>query len=101
MTIELAVLLSIVSVAFAIYQGVTNLKRNNQIDTRNDVTQLTTVIVKLENISSGVTDIKNEISSIKTDLRETRERLVQLDQSVKIAHKRIDELAKIDRKAIQ
>lgn len=97
MTIELAVLLSIISVAFAVYQGLTNLKRNNQIDTRNDVTQLTTVIVKLENISSGVTDIKNEISSIKTEVRETRERLVKLDESLKIAHKRIDELTKKDK----
>ena len=50
---------------------------------------MTTMIVKLENISMGISEIKSEMNNIKCDLTQ-RERLVIVEESCKSAHKRID-----------
>ena len=90
MTVETALLISGVAVAFAIYQGINNMRRNNKTDDRNDATQLTTVIVKLESISNGVSEIKRELSTVKEDIKNDHERLIKTEESVKASHKRMD-----------
>lgn len=90
MTIEVALLISGVSLAFALYQGITNMKRNKTQDDKQDASQLTTVIVKLENIGEGVNEIKSDMRNIKEDVQELRERVVAVEQSTKSAHHRID-----------
>ncbi len=92
MTIEVALLISGVSLAFGIYAGISNLKRNQKADTKQDTAELTTVIVKLENIGTGITEIKSEMSNVKNDIKEDRERLIRVEESAKQAHKRIDTL---------
>ena len=92
MTIEITLLISIISISFAIYFGLKNSKRNYTLDTKSDTAQLTTVIVKLENISTGVTEIKSELFNVKNDIKEDRERIIRIEESVKQAHKRIDKL---------
>ncbi len=95
MTVEVAVLIAGVSLAFGIYQGVSNLKRNKETDDKNEASQLTTVIVKLENIGIGVTEIKSEINNIKSETKDNRERLIKVEESTKQAHKRLDAIEKI------
>mgnify|MGYP000023241636 FL=1 len=90
MTIELALVISGISLAFSIWQGISSMRRNNKKDDREDATQLTTVIVKLESISSGVLEIKSKINSVENDIKESREKIIRLEESVKQAHKRID-----------
>lgn len=90
MTIEVALLISGVSVAFGIYSGISSLKRNQRSDDKNEASQLTTVIVKLENIETGITEIKNEMSNVKNDVKESRERIIKVEESAKQAHKRMD-----------
>lgn len=90
MPTEVALLISILSVAFAIFSGVINLKRNQSHDDKLEATQLTSVIVKLENISTGVTEIKSEIKSVKEDTKKNSERLTRVEESAKQAHKRLD-----------
>lgn len=92
MTLELSILISVVSVAFALYSGITNLKRNGKKDTAEEAAQLTTVIVKLESIRDGVAEIKSDMKNAKGEIQELRERLVIVEQSTKSAHHRVDEL---------
>jgi peptidoglycan hydrolase CwlO-like protein len=89
MTIEVALLISGVSVAFGIIQGLSNMRRNNKADDKNDATQLTTVIVKLENIANGVAEIKSEMTNVKADIKESRERLIKVEQQVKVLNKTV------------
>lgn len=91
MTIEVALVISGVSLAFGLYSGIANMKRNSKTDTQQEATQLTTVIVKLENLGTGITEIKNELCNIKNDTRELRDRIIAVEQSTKQAHKRLDE----------
>lgn len=90
MTIEVAILISGISLAFGLFSGISNLKRNQKADDKNEASQLTTVIVKLENIGNGITEIKGELSSVKTDIKESRERIIKVEESAKQAHKRLD-----------
>ena len=90
MSVELTVLIPVISVGFAIYAGLSNLKRNQSQDDRNSASQMTAIVVKLENISNGVTEIKSEMSNVKEDIRENRERTIKIEESVKQAHKRLD-----------
>ena len=50
------------------------------------------VIVKLEDISDGVTEIKRDISHVKGDIKELTERLIIAEQQISQANKIIDEL---------
>ena len=90
MTIEAALLISGISVTFGIYQGVSNLKRNERTEAKNDASELTTVIVKLENIGDGIKEIKSELGNIKQDINDITVRLVKVEESNKSAHKRLD-----------
>ena len=57
MSIELTILISVLSFSFAVYSGISNMKRNAKKDTAEDAAQLTTVIVKLENINNGISEM--------------------------------------------
>lgn len=96
MTIEVALLISGISLAFGIYSGISNLRRNQNSDVKKDASELTTVIVKLENIGTGISEIKSELTNVKNDIKESRERIIKLEESAKQANKRLDalELAK-------
>ena len=50
---------------------------------------MTTVIVKLENISSGIRDIKEEINTLKTDQKADHDRLIRVEESLQQAWERI------------
>lgn len=92
MTLELSIVISVISVSFALYSGISNLKRNGKKDTAEETAQLTTVIVKLENIGDGVAEIKADMKNVKGEVQELRERLVAVEQSTKSAHHRLDDL---------
>ena len=53
---------------------------------------MTTVIVTLENIQGGIAEIKNDIKSANEDIRGLDLRVTAVEQSIKSAHNRIDEL---------
>lgn len=61
-------------------------------NTRENTTELTTVIVKLENIGAGITDIKAEIAGLKTDQKEDHDRLIKVEASVATMWKRLNEM---------
>ncbi|MBN2884238.1 MAG: hypothetical protein JXN10_11965 [Clostridia bacterium] len=90
MTIELALVISGISLVFGLYQGVSNLKRSEKSETRSNVSQLTTVIVKLENIGIGIARIESKMSTMEADFKEDHERLIKVEESSKQAHKRMD-----------
>lgn len=94
MTIEVALVISAMSLAFGIYQGVTNINRNRTADDKNDASQLTTMLVKLENISAGISDIKSDMRNVKDEVQDMRDRLIKVEESTKSAHHRIDEWLK-------
>jgi peptidoglycan hydrolase CwlO-like protein len=90
LTIEVAFLISLIAVVFGVYSVTCNLKRAAKSDDKKEASDMTTVIVKLENIGEGISEIKAEMKNVKEDIKECRERLIKVEESSKQAHKRLD-----------
>jgi len=90
--VELGYLISILSLIVASIVGFTNLRRNNSADDKKQSAEMTTVIVKLESINTGINEIKADVRNIKSEVQELRERIVVVEQSTKSLHKRVDEI---------
>ena len=88
MPIEITQLVSILSLLIAAFA----LARNLKLDTKSDQTELTTVIVKLENINDNIKEVKIDMKDIISDMDKVKERLTAVEASAKSAHKRIDSL---------
>lgn len=90
MTIEVAILLSIVSVAFSVYFGLRNNKRADTSDVEKRAYENAMVNSKLDEIGRNVSDIKEDIAVTKTEVQSLSGRMIVVEQSVKSAHHRID-----------
>lgn len=90
MTIEVSLLISGLSVAFAIYMGITNAKRNQKADVKKDASEMTTVIVGLESIKDLIKEIKLDMSNVKEEVRDQRDNQIRIEESLKGAWKRIE-----------
>jgi len=89
---EYALLVAIVSVLFAIYSGIANLSRNRKHDDQKEAASGAKIEESLKRIDAGVTDIKHDMRTIKDEIKETRERVIKVEESAKQAHKRIDSI---------
>ncbi len=76
-------IISIASLLFSVYIFLSS-------NSKESTSELTTVIVKLENIGSGIADIKAELNTIKKDQRDDHDRLIRLDESLESAWHRIN-----------
>lgn len=110
MTVEVAFLLSAVSIAFSIFFGLKNSKRNDTKDTKeqteermNEIAERTKenaiINVKLDNINSSNREIKDQVSSLVEKVDAHGDRLIKVEESCKSAHHRLNTLEeKVDRK---
>lgn len=92
MTIEVTILVSVVSVCFAVYFGLKSNRRNDIKDIQEKAERDTRINIKLDDISGDVKDVKYDISSVKKKVDEIDRRLLIVEQSVKSAHHRIDRI---------
>lgn len=98
MTIEITILISTVSVAFAIYFGLKSNRRADDKDMADRVARDTKINIKLDDISGDVKEIRYDISETKKQVAEMDKRLVIVEQSTKSAHHRLDDfIGKVDR----
>lgn len=95
----IAVIISIISVAFSVFFGLftlgLNLKNNKKSDNAElteRVKQNTRINMKLDTISSNTTEIKNEVTEMRRELNSHDNRIIKVEEKVKSAHHRIDGL---------
>ena len=89
MTVEVAIVISVISLVFGIVSSIATMKRNARTDDRKDASELTTVIVKLENIGNDIKDIKTDLKDMKLDIQNHAEKIVRLEQQVKVLNKTV------------
>ena len=90
MTIEITVLISAVSVAFAIFFGLKSNRRDDVKNIEEKATRDATIMIKLDAISNDVKYIKNDMSNINEKVELIDKRVTIVEQSTKSAHKRLD-----------
>ena len=88
--IEVSTLISVFSVAIAATALFINWKKEHKTEDQKEATEITTVIVKLENISNDTKDIKNELRNVRNEVGELRERVIIAEQATKSLHRRVD-----------
>ena len=95
----IAVIISIVSVAFSAFFGLFTLAFNLKNNKKSDNSELTERVrentkinIKLDTISSNTTEIKNEVLEMRKEINSHDNRIVKVEESVKSAHHRIDGL---------
>lgn len=92
MQIDVPILISFLSLCIAGAVGIAGLRRNKATDDRKEASEMTTLIVKLENINNGVNEIKSDMRNMRNDIQDLRDRLIIVEQSTKSAHHRLDGL---------
>ena len=80
-----------ISLLFGVFSGLIGLRKSTRNEAGKHASEMMMVIVKLEDISVGVAEIKADLSGVKGDIRDLTERLIVAEQSIKQAHRRIDE----------
>lgn len=90
MTVEVALVVSVVSVVFSVFFGLKNSKRTDNRDIEDRVRENTRINVKLDNICATTQEIRNEISSMREDIKSHNDRLIKVEESIKSAHHRLD-----------
>lgn len=92
MTIEIALLISIVSVSFSIFFGIKNSKKSDKQEIAERIARDTRVDMKLDEISKDVKDVKETVRNIQNDVKDHEGRIVKLEASYKAEHKRLDDI---------
>lgn len=92
MTIEVALLVSVVSVAFSIFFGIKNSKKSDSEEIAQRIARDTRVDMKLDEISKDVKEVKDTVRIIQNDVKDHEGRITKLEASYKAEHRRIDEL---------
>lgn len=82
-----------VSILSLLLAGYTFLSKNSKENT----TELTTVIVSLDNIKSGIADIKAELNAIKASQQDDHDRLIRAEESLKALWKQFNKAQLSDR----
>ena len=89
---NLSTLLAVLSPLAALIFGYFSFANARKKNDKDEAAQMTTVLIKLENISEIVKDIKNDLYSVKQDLSKLAERIAKVEAAVESAHGRIDAL---------
>lgn len=92
MATYITIVISAISVSFAIYIGLRNNRKTDNKDIADKVARDTRIDVKLEEISSYVKEIRDDNSETKRQLIELNRQLALVEASVKSAHRRIDKI---------
>lgn len=92
MQIDISTAIAVVSTAFAIFFGIRNLTRSKTTDDKADATQMATMIVKIDAVGTTVNEIKSDMREFKNEQQFLRDKIIEIEASVKSAHKRIDSI---------
>ena len=95
MTIELSLLMSGVSIAFAIFFGISNKNRNTKKDTQEEAGRDAAVMLKLENIQNTVIEMKTEMKGYREEIQRAVEKAIRNEESLKSLHKRVDKMERL------
>lgn len=87
-----AILISFLSLLFAVYSGNRNGKRTDRKDAEEEATRDAAVMVKLENLQTTLIEMKAEMKSDREDVKRMTEKFIRNEESLKSLHKRVDRI---------
>lgn len=88
--ISTAIIISVLSLGFSVFFAFKNNKRSDTKDIEERVKSDTRINMKLDNISNTMSELKEEVTSLRDIITAHNERIIRLEQSTKSAHHRLD-----------
>lgn len=88
-------LLTILSLACAVYFGIKSNRKSDNQDVVEKVARDTRIEMTVSEIDCNVKEIKETLRNIQNDVKDHEGRIVKLEASFKAGHKRIDEINEI------
>lgn len=82
-TVFITITVSIIALVISAVSVFTNMRRANKKDDKDASAQMTTVIVKLENIGDDIKDVKTDVRELRGDMMNHTERLAAIEQKVR------------------
>lgn len=84
---NVAVIVSIISVSFAIFFGIANFHRNNKMDTESSAEERATmnamVMTKLDSISEDIKDMRRDFKDTQKEVQSLHDRVVVVEEALK------------------
>ena len=85
----ITITVSIVALLISGINVFTSMRRTNKKDDEDASAQMTTVIVKLENIGGDIKDVKTDVRELRGDMLNHTERLAAIEQKVRALDKAV------------
>lgn len=85
----ITITVSIVALLISGINVFTGMRRANKKDDEDASAQMTTVIVKLENIGDDIKDVKTDVRELRGDMLNHTERLAAIEQKVRALDKAV------------
>lgn len=98
MTIEVMTLITGISVSLGIISTILNLRRTNRVDAKNTIIETANLNNKIDNVLIGISELKVKLNAMETDQKDSKERIIILEQKVKTLSETIDKMQNIDTK---
>ena len=90
MSIEIALLLSIISVSFSVFFGLKNNRKSDVKEIEERVKENTKINIKLDDIANTIKEIKVDNITVKNEMNSHDNRITKVEESAKQAHHRLD-----------
>lgn len=87
----ISITIAFVSLMVSIYFSIKANKKDDKKEIKQETSEFTTVLIELKYISKGITNIETDITTIRKEQQELRDRVVAGERDIKQAHKRLDE----------
>ena len=97
---EITILISALSLSFAVYSGLKNMRRADKKEVQSEAARDSAIMTKLEKMQSIIVEMKAEMRQDRQDVKEMTEKFIRNEESLKSLHKRvnrIEQLLKLDR----
>lgn len=88
--IEVSILISVVSVSFAVFFGLKSNKRADSNEIAEKVARDTKLDMKLAEIGNDVKEVKETVRTIQNDVKDHEGRIAKLEASYTRLHERVD-----------
>lgn len=88
-TVFITITVSIIALVISAVSVFTSMRRANKKDDKDASAQMTTVIVKLENIGDDIKDVKTDVRELRGDMLNHTERLAAIEQKVRALDKAV------------
>ena len=92
MTIEVMTLITVVSLTLGIVSTLLNLRRNSRVDAKTTIIETANLNNKIDNVLIGISELKVKLNTMEADQKDSRERIIILEQKVKTLSIAMDKL---------